>query len=141
MTQEIPPPPRHRHIHLLYRPFDPSSASAQPPTASHILHEALNRHSAEAFADVLSSEWGLADLRLEGGIIESEEALKPILHALLVSGTLSSLSLAGNKRIRAGGWAIVAVFLKKVRLSETVHESASYDNHAYTKTGAVAPLC
>lgn len=77
----------------------------------------FNRHSAEAFADVLSSDWGLTELRLEGGVVETEDALKPILHALLVSGSLTSLSLAGNRRIRTPGWAVVAVFLKKVWFS------------------------
>jgi protein phosphatase 1 regulatory subunit 37 len=47
-------------------------------------------------------------------VIEGEDALKPILHALLISGTLPNLGLGGNRRIKAGGWRLVAVFLKKV---------------------------
>jgi protein phosphatase 1 regulatory subunit 37 len=69
---------------------------------------------------VLTSEWGLVDLKLEGGLVETEDALKPILHALLVSGTLPSLSLVGNRKIKAGGWRLLAVFLKKVRCVDKV---------------------
>lgn len=74
----------------------------------------MSRHAAEALADILNIEWGLSDLRLENGAMDSDDALKPVLHALLVSGTLPSLSLAGNKRIKPPGWRLLAVFLKKV---------------------------
>jgi hypothetical protein len=76
----------------------------------------LTRYVAETLADLFTVEWALTDLRLERGVLESEEALKPILHALLISGTLPSLSLAGNKKIKAAGWRLVSVFLKQVRL-------------------------
>jgi hypothetical protein len=49
-----------------------------------------------------------ADLR------SSPQSLKPILHALLVSGTLPTLSLVNNRRIKATGWRLLAAFLKKV---------------------------
>ena len=65
-------------------------------------------------ADVLIAEFGLVDLKLESGVIDGDDVLKPILHALLVSGTLPTLSLAGNKKIRAGGWRLLAVFMKRV---------------------------
>jgi hypothetical protein len=116
VLQIIPTPPRPRHIHLTLRPFDPSLPPSQSQSSSpNTLDIPLNRHAAEALADVLTSEWGLVDLKLEGGLVETEDALKPILHALLVSGTLPSLSLAGNRKIKAGGWRLLAVFLKKVR--------------------------
>jgi protein phosphatase 1 regulatory subunit 37 len=52
--------------------------------------------------------------------LDTEEALKPILHALLISGTLPSLSLAGNKRLKAGAWRLLAVFMKRVSSSNVV---------------------
>ncbi|RXK36032.1 hypothetical protein M231_06680 [Tremella mesenterica] len=89
----------------------------------HALDAPLNRHAAEAFADVLAIEWGLVELKLENGVLESEDALKPILHALLVSGNLPFLSLAGNKKIRSGGWRLLGVFLKKARSLQAVNLS------------------
>lgn len=43
----------------------------------------------------------------------SLQALKPILHALTLSGTLPYLSLAGNKRLKPAGWRMVSVYLRK----------------------------
>ena len=65
-------------------------------------------------ADVLTIEWGLAELKLEGGMIEDEAALKSILHALLISGTLGMLSLAGSRKVKSGGWRLLAIFLRRV---------------------------
>lgn len=108
----LPPPPRSRHIYITLRPPDRPVPPSQP--SAQTLEQPLNRHAAEAIADILNIEWGLSDLRLENGTVDSEDALKPILHALLISGTLPSLSLAGNKRMKAAGWRLLAVFLKKV---------------------------
>ncbi|GMK55777.1 hypothetical protein CspeluHIS016_0208330 [Cutaneotrichosporon spelunceum] len=110
--QAIPAHPKPRLVHLVLHETPRESPSHPAP---YTLERPLNRYAAEAFADVLAIEWSLADLRLERGVIESEDALKPLLHALLVSGTLPSLSLAGNKKIKAGGWHLVAVFLKRAR--------------------------
>ena len=108
----LPTPPRPRHLHFAVtkpeRPTPPSQPSPQP------LEVPLNRDAAEALADLLAVEWGLTDLRLENGTFESEDCLKAILHSLLISGTLSSLSLAGNKRLKAPAWRLLAVFMKKV---------------------------
>ncbi|KAK8870050.1 hypothetical protein IAR55_000620 [Kwoniella newhampshirensis] len=109
----IPAHPRHRSIHLTLRIVDHTTIGQTPTTNT--LDAPFNRHSAEAFADVLSAEWGLFELKLEGGLIESEDALKPILHALLISGTLPVLGLAGNKKIKPAGWRLLAVFLKRAR--------------------------
>jgi protein phosphatase 1 regulatory subunit 37 len=38
----------------------------------------------------------------------------------LISGTLPSLSLAGNKRLKAGAWRLLAVFMKRVSSSNVV---------------------
>lgn len=105
-------------MHIILRPPEKPSPPSHPSPQS--LEHPLNRHSAEALADILNIQWGLSDLRLENGVMDSDDTLKPVLHALLISGTLPSLSLAGNKRIKAGGWRLLAVFMKKVSLDPRV---------------------
>jgi len=112
--QLLPPPPRPRYINIVLRPPERPSPPSQPAPLS--IEIPLNRHAAEALSDILNIEWALSDLRLENGALDAEEALKPILHALLISGTLPSLSLAGNKRLKAGAWRLLAVFMKRVSL-------------------------
>lgn len=112
LSQVLPNPPRPRHIHIILKPTDGTTAIY----TAHIIDAPLNRHAAEALADVLTAEWGLVDLKLENGVVDGDDALKAILHALLISGTLPTLSLAGNKKIKAGGWRLLAVFLKRVRV-------------------------
>lgn len=70
--------------------------------------------SVELLGDLISVDFGLNSLTLESCGLE-DDTLKPILHALLVSGSLPSLNLANNKKIRAKGWRMVAVFLTKAR--------------------------
>lgn len=50
----------------------------------------------------------------------SSQSLKPLLHALLVSGNVPTLSLANNKRIKSKGWKLIAIFLRKVSCILTV---------------------
>ncbi|WVQ98412.1 hypothetical protein IAU59_005535 [Kwoniella sp. CBS 9459] len=142
------PPPKPRHIHLILRPVDHTTIGVPiPPSGPKTLDTPLTRYSAESFSDVLSAEWGLVDLKLEGGVLETEDALKPILHALLISGTLPVLSLAGNKKIKPGGWRLLAVFLKRARslryidLSDTVWDKkgVEYLVQALTCTQVRAP--
>lgn len=45
------------------------------------------------------------------------QSLKAILHSLLVSASLPTLSLANNKKVKAKGWRFLAVFVRKVRLT------------------------
>ncbi|WWC69798.1 uncharacterized protein I206_103741 [Kwoniella pini CBS 10737] len=130
----IPPPPKPRHIHLTLRLIDHTTIGVTaPPGSPNTLDVPFTRYSAESFADVLSAEWGLSELKLENGVIETEESLKPILHALLISGTLPNLSLKGNKKIKPGGWRLLAVFLKRARslryidLSETTWDKKSIE--------------
>jgi hypothetical protein len=107
--QALPSSPKPRTVHLVLHDAPHSGYPAPYP-----LEHPLTRYAAEALSDLLTVEWSLSDLRLERGILETEEALKPILHALLVSGSLPSLSLSGNKKLKAGGWRLVSVFLKRV---------------------------
>lgn len=56
--------------------------------------------------------------------MEDDASLKTLLHALLVSGTLPNLSLAGSKKIRSSGWRLLAVFLRKVSYSDDTSNKA-----------------
>jgi hypothetical protein len=104
----------------------------------------------------LALEWGLSRLALDGGIIDHDDvsptrddrnglsigmrwaetdaasqALKPILHALLISGTLPHLSIAGNRKIKAPGWRMVAAYVRKVRVVMALPTSSKLMHLSY----------
>ena len=74
----------------------------------------LDRHAVEPIADLLSVDFGLNKLVLENCAL-TDDTLKSILHALLVSGTLPNLSIASNRKIRFRGWKYVAIFMRRAR--------------------------
>uniref|UniRef100_V5ETD3 RNI-like protein n=2 Tax=Kalmanozyma brasiliensis (strain GHG001) TaxID=1365824 RepID=V5ETD3_KALBG len=74
----------------------------------------LDRHAVEPIADLLSVDFGLNKLVLENCAL-TDDTVKSILHALLVSGTLPNLSLASNRKIRFRGWRFVAIFMRRAR--------------------------
>lgn len=99
----------------------------------------LDRHACEAFADVLCLDWGLERLVLDAGVLDGDEVrpaakngsapvpradettapcatqcLKPILHALLVSGSLPHLSIAGNRKLKPASFRLLGAYLRKV---------------------------
>lgn len=74
----------------------------------------LDRHAVEPIADLLSVDFGLNKLVLENCAL-TDDTVKSILHALLVSGTLPNLSLASNRKIRFRGWKYVAIFMRRAR--------------------------
>lgn len=85
-----------------------------PPKVLDLTGVALNTNgSVEVLGDLLSVDFGLNSLVLENCGLE-DDGLKSILHALLVSGSLPSISLVNNRKLRAKGWKMVAIFLKKV---------------------------
>lgn len=73
---------------------------------------ALDRQAIEPIADLLSVAFGLSKLVLENCNL-TDDGLKSILHALLVSGDLPSLSLASNKKIKYHGWRFVGIFMRR----------------------------
>lgn len=75
----------------------------------------MDRHACEALADVLCLDWGLEKLVLENGVLDGDDCLKPILHALLISGTLPHLSVAGNKKLKPQSFRIMSVYLRKAK--------------------------
>lgn len=86
-----------------------------PPKTLDLSNEMLTKEAIEALADVLAIDFGLKKLVLENCGL-NDDCVKPLVHALLVSGSLPHLSLAGNKRIRSRGWAVMAAFLAKVSI-------------------------
>ena len=54
---------------------------------------------------------------LFGHISRCLQILKPMLHALLIPGTLSFLSVASNRRLKAAAFRLIGAYVKKVFLS------------------------
>ena len=85
--------------------------------------------SASILSDVFSIEWGLRKLvfrecdlddsvrcilkftRLKLSLLQ---ILKPMLHALLIPGTLSFLSVASNRRLKTAAFRLIGAYVKKV---------------------------
>ncbi|CAD6906809.1 unnamed protein product, partial [Tilletia controversa] len=57
-------------------------------------------------------------------VLALEYGLKAFLHALLISGTLLSLSLASNKKIKAQGWKYVALFIRRAQALRYLNKAA-----------------
>ncbi|SNX87305.1 uncharacterized protein MEPE_06015 [Melanopsichium pennsylvanicum] len=84
----------------------------------------LDRHAVEPIADLLSVDFGLNKLVLENCAL-TDDSVKSILHALLVSGTLPNLSIASNRKIRFRGWRYVAIFMRRARALRYLDLSAN----------------
>ncbi|UZJ56958.1 hypothetical protein CBS101457_006278 [Exobasidium rhododendri] len=99
----------------------------------------LDRQAIEPVADLLSVDFGLNKLVLENCGL-TDDGIKSILHSLLVSGSLPSLSLAANKKIKYHGWRFVGIFMRRAKalkyldLSENSINKASLEHIA----GAIA---
>lgn len=92
------------------------AAQASPPALKtmDLSFVPLDRHAVEPIADLLSVDFGLNKLVLENCAL-TDDSLKSILHALLVSGTLPNLSIASNRKIRFRGWRFLAIFMRRAR--------------------------
>lgn len=77
-------------------------------------NELLSPAAIECLADLLAIDFGLKKLTMESCGLD-DDSLKPLLHALLVSGSVPTISLANNKRIRLRGWKLIAIFVSKAR--------------------------
>ncbi|MBW0539763.1 hypothetical protein O181_079478 [Austropuccinia psidii MF-1] len=90
-------------------------SSPLPPKIINLSGVPLNRlGSVQVLGDLLSVDFGLKSLNLSSCSLE-DNYLKPILHGLLVSGTLPTLNLSSNRKIRTKGWKMIAVFVKKAK--------------------------
>ena len=92
----------------------------------------LNVGVASVLSDVFTIEWGLRKLvfkecdldehvSLYNGCIGQHrihplmKILKPILHALLIPNTLTFLSVASNRRLKAPAFRLIGAYLTKAR--------------------------
>ncbi|KAI0254503.1 hypothetical protein BJV78DRAFT_1121395 [Lactifluus subvellereus] len=74
----------------------------------------LNPTSAAILSDVFTIEWGLRRVTFkECGL--DDRILKPILHALLIPGTLTFLSVASNRRLKAPAFRLIGAFVMKAK--------------------------
>ncbi|KAF9489856.1 RNI-like protein [Pleurotus eryngii] len=69
----------------------------------------LNLVSASILSDVFTIEWGLRKLVFRECDLD-EHILKPMLHALLIPGTLSYLSVASNRRLKTSAFRLIGAF-------------------------------
>ncbi|KDE03683.1 hypothetical protein MVLG_05872 [Microbotryum lychnidis-dioicae p1A1 Lamole] len=96
-----------------------------PPRVLDLTNEPLTHGAVEALSDLLSVDFGLKKLVLENCGIDND-SIRPLVHALLVSGSIPTISLANNRRIRNKGWKYLAIFMRKasflryIDLSENV---------------------
>ena len=89
----------------------------------------LDRQAIEPVADLLSVDFGLNKLALENCGL-TDDGLKSILHALLVSGSLPSLSLASNRKIKYHGWRFVGIFMRRAKALKYLDLSENNINKA-----------
>ncbi|KAF8957545.1 hypothetical protein BDZ97DRAFT_2079150 [Flammula alnicola] len=64
--------------------------------------------SASILSDVFSIEWGLRKLVFR-------ECEKPMLHALLIPGTRSFLSVASNRRLKTAAFRLIGAYVKEAK--------------------------
>ncbi|KIY47737.1 RNI-like protein, partial [Fistulina hepatica ATCC 64428] len=68
--------------------------------------------SASILSDVFTIEWGLRKLTFKECDLD-EHTLKPILHSLLIPGTLTYLSVASNRRLKAPAFRLICAYLSE----------------------------
>lgn len=73
----------------------------------------MERRAADALSDMLALRSGLQRLELNDCSLVND-ALKSILHSLLLVDELQELSLCRNKRISADGFKYIAIYTRKV---------------------------
>lgn len=87
-------------------------------------------------SDVFTIEWGLRKLVfkecdldeivseclpfIRAGSNEDLKILKPMLHSLLIPGTLTFLSVSSNRRLKAPGLRLIGAYVSKVRRSPVI---------------------
>ncbi|KAF8548472.1 RNI-like protein, partial [Imleria badia] len=119
-------------------------ASATKPRSVDLSGVQLTPTAAAILSDVFNIEWGLRKLTLRECDLD-ESKLKPILHALLIPGTLEYLSVASNRRLKSpafkliGAYASQAKSLQFLDLSSTVLDKKAVDYIVVCLTTAPEP--
>ncbi|KAF9238210.1 hypothetical protein BU15DRAFT_88452 [Melanogaster broomeanus] len=89
-------------------------ASSTKPRSVDLSGVQLTPTAAAILSDVFNIEWGLRKLTLRECDLD-EYKLKPILHALLIPGTLEYFSVASNRRLKAPAFKIIGTFATKAK--------------------------
>lgn len=93
---------------------------------------------ASVLSDVFTIEWGLRKLVFKECDLDEHvrdriiclwlcttdlhlQILKPILHALLIPDSLTFLSVASNRRLKASAFRLIGAYLSKVRLGSKLN--------------------
>ncbi|KAI8138295.1 hypothetical protein BJV82DRAFT_631776 [Fennellomyces sp. T-0311] len=74
-------------------------------------NQVMSRRVVEPIADVLGLGFDLQELVLSNCSLE-DDALKVLLHTLLLNDTLRYLSLAENKKLKTAGFKYIAIYVK-----------------------------
>ncbi|KAF8129472.1 hypothetical protein EV363DRAFT_1219973 [Boletus edulis] len=107
-------------------------ASATKPRSVDLSGVQLTPTAAAILSDVFNIEWGLRKLTLRECDLD-EAKLKPILHALLIPGTLEYLSVASNRRLKPPAFKLIGTYASQAKslqfldLSSTVLDKKSVD--------------
>ncbi|KAF8804912.1 RNI-like protein [Phlegmacium glaucopus] len=90
------------------------NASSTNPRTVDLSGVQLTFTSASILSDVFSIEWGLRKLVFRECDLD-DSILKPMLHALLIPGTLSFLSVASNGRLKTAAFRLIGAYVKKAK--------------------------
>ncbi|KAI9597190.1 hypothetical protein BDF19DRAFT_412178 [Syncephalis fuscata] len=106
---------RHeRPIDSVLQQLRRASERAEPLTTLSLTGILLERRAADALSDMLILRSGLQRLELNDCSLVND-ALKSILHSLLLVDELQELSLCRNKRISADGFKYIAIYTRKAK--------------------------
>ncbi|KIJ60815.1 hypothetical protein HYDPIDRAFT_31861 [Hydnomerulius pinastri MD-312] len=89
-------------------------ASSTNPRSVDLSGVQLTPTAAAILSDVFNIEWGLRKLTLRECDLD-EFKLKPMLHALLIPGTLVFLSVASNRRLKTPAFKIIGAYASKAK--------------------------
>jgi protein phosphatase 1 regulatory subunit 37 len=101
-----------------------------PPRSVDFSGVQLTLASASVLSDVFTIEWGLRKLIFKECDLDEHvrnklplpishtqhrtQILKPILHSLLIPGSLTYLSVASNRRLKVQAFRVIGAYLSKV---------------------------
>ncbi|VDB95667.1 unnamed protein product [Peniophora sp. CBMAI 1063] len=90
------------------------SASSVTPRTVDFSGIQLTPSLAATLSDVLTIEWGLRRVTFRECDLD-ERVLKPILHALLIPNSLTFLSVASNRRLKAPAYRLIGAYVQKAK--------------------------
>ncbi|OZJ02233.1 hypothetical protein BZG36_04550 [Bifiguratus adelaidae] len=96
-----------------------SSSDGRTLTHLDLSNVQVERSAFDPIADILTLKIGLTSLMLDGCGID-DEALKTLLHCILVSDTVTHLNLANNRKIKLNGFKYIAVYIRKSKSLQTL---------------------